>query len=65
MLLFLRYLSFCPDLFVHVGKELDDNSISIFLTPSTGKLIITTHVLPNITRSKGNETITFGQLIEA
>ena len=26
--------------------------------------ILTTHILPNISRSKGNQTMKFGQLIE-
>ena len=29
----------------------------------TGQQIITTHILPNILRSKGNQTFKFGQLI--
>ena len=28
------------------------------------KQIITTHILPNISRSKGNQAVKFGQLIE-
>ena len=34
------------------------------MTSQTGKQIITTHILPNISRIKGNQAITFGQLIE-
>ena len=30
----------------------------------SGKQIIATHILPNISRSKGNQTTKFGQLIE-
>ena len=30
----------------------------------TGKQITTIHILPNISRSKGNQTTEFGQLIE-
>ena len=30
---------------------------------STGKLIITIHILPNISRGEGNQTMKFGQLI--
>ena len=30
----------------------------------TGKQTIRTHILPNISRSKGNQTMKFGQLIE-
>ena len=29
----------------------------------TGQQIITIHILPNISRSKGNQTLKFGQLI--
>ena len=34
------------------------------MTSQTGKKTIVTHILPNISISKGNETIKFGQLIE-
>ena len=34
------------------------------MTSQTGQQTITLHVLPNISRSKGNHTIKFGQLIE-
>ena len=30
----------------------------------TMKLVITIHILPNISRSKGNQTMKFGQFIE-
>ena len=30
----------------------------------TGKQLIIIHILPNISRSKGNQTIKFSQLIE-
>ena len=38
--------------------------ISKFMTSQTGKQTIATHMLPNISRSKGNRTRKFGQLIE-
>ena len=38
--------------------------ISKFITPQTGQQIITIHILPNISRSKVNQSIKFGQLIE-
>ena len=62
----LRYLNFCPDFFGHEGKQLDKKLRLIlkFLTSSTGKQIITKLILPNISRSKGNQTMEFGQLIE-
>ena len=34
------------------------------MTSQTGQKIITKHVLSNISRSKGKQTIKFGQLIE-
>ena len=38
--------------------------ISKFLTSQPGKQKIAIHILPNISRSKGNQKIKFGQLIE-
>ena len=35
------------------------------MTSQTGKQISTIHVLPNISRSKGNQAMKFGQLIDA
>ena len=35
-----------------------------FMTSQPGKQTILIHILPNISRSKGNQKITFGQLIE-
>ena len=34
------------------------------MTSQLGKQTIAIHILPNISRSKGNQTIKFGQLIE-
>ena len=34
------------------------------MTSQPGQQIITIHILPNISRDKSNQTITFGQLIE-
>ena len=61
----LRYLNFCPDFFGHLGKWLDKKAklISKSMTPQTGKQILTIHILPNTSISKGNQTIKFGQLI--
>ena len=39
-------------------------SISKFMMLKPGKQVITIHRLPNISRSKGNQTLKFGQLIE-
>ena len=38
--------------------------ISKFMTSKTGQQIISIHILPNISRSKGNQTKKFGRLIE-
>ena len=35
-----------------------------FMTPQTGKQIVTIYILLNITTGKGNQAINFGQLIE-
>ena len=34
------------------------------MTAQPGKQIITKYILPNISRNKDNQTMTFGQLIE-
>ena len=34
------------------------------MASSDGKQILTIHILPNISRTKGNQTMKFGQLIE-
>ena len=47
-------------LLLFVGLRL----ISKFMTPQTGKQIITIHILPNISKSKGKQTMKFGQSIE-
>ena len=57
---FLRYLNFCPDFIGHVRKL---KLISI-MKSSAEKQIITLHILPNISRSKCNQTMKFNQLIK-
>ena len=37
---------------------------SNFMTSQPGQQTIVIHILPNISRSKGNQTMKFGQLIE-
>ena len=39
-------------------------SIFKFLTSQPGQQTITIHILPNISKSKGNQTMKFSQLIE-
>ena len=34
------------------------------LTSQTGQQIITTHTLPNMSRSKGNQAMKFGQIVK-
>ena len=38
--------------------------ISKFITSQPGKQKIAAHILPNISRRKGNQTMKFGQVIE-
>ena len=47
----------------HVGKRLD-KIFSKFMTSSTGKQMLTIHILPGISRLKGNKTTKFVPLIE-
>ena len=65
-LCFLRYLHFCPDFFLMLKKGLIRKLrlISKFRASQTGKKIVTIHILPNISRGKGNQTMIFGHLIE-
>ena len=35
------------------------------MTPQTGQQIIAIYILPNISKSKGNQTMQFGQLLES
>ena len=50
----------------HIGKPLDlkDKVNFKFTTSQPGAQTMTIHILPNISRSKGNETMKFAQLIE-
>ena len=57
-----------PWLFGHVEKKKDRKIrkirlISKFMTSQTGSQTNTTHILPNISQSKGNETMKFDQVI--
>ena len=38
--------------------------ISKFMMSQPGQQAITIHIMPNISRGKGNQALTFGQLIE-
>ena len=63
---FLGHLNFSPDIFVHFGKRLDKKgTVNLkFMTSQSGKQTITIHKLSNISRTKGNKTLKFCQLIE-
>ena len=62
----LKILRFLSWLFGHVEKHLirKIRLISKFMTSQPGKQTIAMHLLPNISRSKGNQTMKFGQLAE-
>ena len=66
LLSFWRYLNFCSDFFGHVGNGFISKLILIsnFMASEIGKQIITIHISSNISRSKGNQTMKFCQLIE-
>ena len=66
LFLFLRYLSFCLDfLFMYQNSLIKKIRLtSNFLTSQPREQTIVIHILPNISRSKGNQTMKFGQLME-
>ena len=49
--------------FGYVDKRLDKKAMVNFKIPDWTK-IITTHILPDISRNQGNQTVKFGQLTE-
>ena len=60
----LKIFKFLSRLFGHVAKWLDQkDKVSFKFYDATAWLTIT-HIFPNISRSKGNQTIKFGQLKE-
>ena len=65
--MFLRYLNFCPDIFGHVVKRLDQKPkvyLKVYDVTAWLKKTIIIHILSNISRSKRNHIRKFGQLIE-
>ena len=62
--MFFRY--FCLDSFGYVGKQLDKKAKKYlkFVTSQTGKKTITINILPDVSKSKGNQTMRLSQLIE-
>ena len=63
---FSKYLSFCLDFLVMYQNGLIRKMrlISKLMTSQPGLETIAIHIFPNISRSKGNQTVKFGQLIE-
>ena len=62
----LSYFNFCPDFFGHVGKRIDKKgklSFSIY-DVIYWETKIETKTLPNISRSKDNQTLKLDQLID-
>ena len=55
----LKLFKFWFQLFGHVGKRLDKKAKvnSKFMTSQTGKQIITTHMFPIVSKTKGNQTM--------
>ena len=61
----LKIFKFLSGLFGYVEKARRRRKlISKFMTSQPGYQAITVHILPNILRSRGNQTIKFVQLIE-
>ena len=62
---FQNNLNFCPNFFGHVGKRLDQKGkVNFKISDVTDMETIAIHILPNISRGKGNQTMKFVQLIE-
>ena len=63
---FSRYLIVCLDLLVmqQNGLMRKVSLISNFMTSQPSLQITVIHILPNILRSKDNQTMKFGQLIK-
>ena len=64
--MFFCYLKFCPDFLILKKNDLIGNIrlISEFMTSKPEKQAIAVHILTNFSRSRGYQTIKFGQLIE-
>ena len=61
---FLKIFKLLSRFFSHRGKQLDKEAKVNFKISETRKQTITIYILPNISRSKGNQTMKFCQLIE-
>ena len=58
LLLFIKYLNFCLDFFLFMWKNRLIRRLRLdskFMTSQTGEQMISIHILPNISRSKGCE----------
>ena len=66
LFLFSRYLNFCLDFLVMQQNNLirKIKLTSNFMTPQLGQQTIGIHILPSISRCKGNQTTKFSQLVE-
>ena len=66
LLSFSRHLSYCLDILFQYKNDLIRNIrlISKFMTSQPGQQAIEIHILPNISRSKVNQTMKFGRLTE-
>ena len=64
--LFSKYSIFCLGFLAMEENDLirKIRLISTFMTSQPGKQTMATHILTNISKSKGNQTMDFGQLIE-
>ena len=62
----LKIFKFLSSIFCHIEKQLDkkDKVNFKFMTSQPGKQKISMHIMSNISRSKGNQRMKFGQLIE-
>ena len=65
LFLFSKYFNFCLD-FLVIKKNALIKTIRLtskFVTSQPGKETFAMHILPSISKSKGNQTMKFGQLI--
>ena len=59
----LKIFKFVSSLFGHAENSwIRKILVSKFMGPQPGKQAIVIHIVPNISRSKGNQIIEFGQL---
>ena len=63
--MFLRHLSFCPDFLAREGKRLNKKAKTNFkiYDVMNWETDNTIHIVPNVLRSKGNQTMKVGQFV--